>query len=252
MTEPTTWNIPASKTMLCLILDRSGSMGGRESDVINGVNSFIAEQKKLPNPATIALVRFDTESIERFRPMRDLREAYPISRDDYQPRGGTPLLDAVGRTITELDNDWKAHAPNRAIVVIVTDGQENSSREFSKAQIKQMIESREKSGMWSFIYLGADKEAFAEAHSMGIQMTNTAQYHNTTLGTRTMYAAASNSIGMMRSGAASASLGGVIPEDPNDQNWVKPTDVPAQTTTTEASWTPPTGAVVIETWHPPA
>src|SRR3990167_6944268 len=98
------------KTMICLILDRSGSMHGRENDVIGGVNSFIEEQKKLPDPASIAFVRFDTEAIERFRAMGPLSEVQPLTLADYQPRGGTPLLDAVGTTIAKLDDDWKTES----------------------------------------------------------------------------------------------------------------------------------------------
>src|SRR6185369_9888604 len=72
------------KTLICLILDRSGSMSGRESDVINGANGFIDKQKALPDPSSIALVRFDSEGIERFRAMAPLAECAPITEEDYQ------------------------------------------------------------------------------------------------------------------------------------------------------------------------
>ncbi len=101
------------KAMICIILDRSGSMSGRETDVIGGVNSFLADQKKLAEPASIALVRFDTEAIERFRPMVALEQCEALQASEYQPRGGTPLLDAIGQTVTQLDEDWKREQPDR-------------------------------------------------------------------------------------------------------------------------------------------
>lgn len=203
------------KTMICLVLDRSGSMSGRESDVIGGVNSFIDEQKKLPDPAIIAFVRFDSIKIERFREMENLAECQHLISADFQPRGGTPLLDAVGQTIIALEDDWKREQPERAICVIVTDGEENSSREFKKDQIKQMIQARQDSGKWAFIYLGANVDAFNEAGTIGIAAANTAGYLNTSMGTAAVYAAASDTVSMMRATGQTiaTNLGGNIQED---------------------------------------
>ena len=244
------------KTMICLILDRSGSMQGRETDVIGGVNAFIEEQKKLPDPASIAFVRFDSEAIERFRPMQALSEVKPLTREDYQPRGGTPLLDAIGATITKLDEDWKTESPERAIVVIVTDGQENASKEYTKAKIQSLIKARQDSGMWAFIYLGANVDAFAEAGSMGISMANTAGYTNTAAGTKSLYATASASVGRMRSTGATVAhnLGGNIGEDGGLDLKVPPpapaTVIPPQSAST---WVPPTSAPTNSgTWTPPS
>lgn len=203
------------KTMICLILDRSGSMGGRETDVIGGVNRFLADQKKLPDPASVALVRFDTGAIERFREMQDLAGCAELDANDFQPRGGTPLLDAIGQTLTKLDEDWKVVKPDAAIVVVVTDGYENSSREFTKGRIKDMIESREKSGKWSFIYLGANVDAFAEGGAMGFAAHNTASYDSTARGTHALYASVSASVSAKRMShdLNAGALGGKIEED---------------------------------------
>jgi len=203
------------KTMICLILDRSGSMGGREDDVIGGVNSFLAEQKKLPHPAIISFVRFDSEAVERFRAPADLHACAPLAREEYQPRGGTPLLDAVGVTIAKLDDDWKSMQADRAIVVIVTDGQENASREYGKAQLKKLIEARQETGKWSFLYLGANVDAFAEAGDIGILGSNSAGYTSSRRGTSALYRTLSSNVGQMRStGSTSApDLGRNIDED---------------------------------------
>lgn len=238
--------------MICLILDRSGSMRGREEDVIGGVNTFLDEQKKLPDPASIAFVRFDEEATERFRPMQALAECKPLDASEYQPRGGTPLLDAVGKTIAQLDEDWKAEKPDRAILVIVTDGQENASREYTKAKIQEMVKARQDSGKWAFIYLGANVDAFAEAGAMGIMASNSAGYKNTARGTRAMYGAMSASVGHMRATGQTVAenLGGNIEEDgslshvaPNPnagaaaQPWTPP--VNSAGSASQTVWTPP-------------
>src|SRR5215471_10000864 len=106
------------KTMIAVILDRSGSMAGRESDVIQGVNGFVAEQQRLPDPALISVARFDSESTERFHPMGPLSAFQRLTDHDYRPRGGTPLLDAVGAELTQLEDDWRRERPDRAIMVI--------------------------------------------------------------------------------------------------------------------------------------
>lgn len=175
-------------TLICLILDRSGSMGGREDDVVNGVNAFIADQKKLPDPATVVLVRFDSEEIERFRPAQPLAGLIPLSREDFKPRGGTPLLDAIGKTMDDLQKDWDAGDFDRGVMVIVTDGQENASRTYTKPMIKERISAAQESGLWAIIYLGANVDAFAEASQMGIAASNTANYANTSVGTISAYA----------------------------------------------------------------
>jgi uncharacterized protein YegL len=256
----------ALKSMICLILDRSGSMMGRENDVIGGVNTFLDEQKKLPDPASVAFVRFDAAgagpgsgtSIERFRPMQPLAKVEHLTRSEYQPRGGTPLLDAVGTTIMQLEEDWKTEKPDRCIVVVVTDGEENSSHEYTKAKVKELIDARQKSGLWSFIYLGANVDAFAEASAMGFVMQNTAGYQSTSAGTKSAYATVSHSVGAMRhSGHTVAhNLGGNIGEDGSLQ--VPPTLKPAKTAgghggheAVDPTWNPPT-TPSSGPWKPPA
>lgn len=235
------------KTMICLILDRSGSMDGRQADVIGGVNAFIDEQKKNPDPASIALVRFDTGHIERFRPMQALHACQHLTPPDFMPRGGTPLLDAVGQTIDALDGDWKNERPERCVVVIVTDGQENASHLYSKERIKRMITARQESGKWSFVYLGADVDAFAEAGSMGIWSANTAGFNKTAQGMGAAYATASLHVNSTRATGQTVSnhLGGKINDDGSvTKTIVSPADVLASAV---PPWVAPS-----DTWAPPA
>jgi uncharacterized protein YegL len=246
------------KTMICLILDRSGSMQGREGDVIGGVNNFIEEQKKLPDPASVAFVRFDTD-IERFRPMQDLSKVEPLTKGEYQPRGSTALLDAVGQTITKLDDDWKVEKPDRCIVVIVTDGEENASREYTKQKIQALIKSRQDSNLWAFMYLGANVDAFSEAGQMGIAMANSAGYTNTAAGVKRAYAATSDAVFQMRStGSTVAHNLGVanLGEDEDDQSAkVPPPVIPTvQPAAASPTWTPPTTTTAPSNsaWTPPS
>src|SRR5262245_46045129 len=238
------------KTMIAVILDRSGSMAGRESDVVVGVNKFIDDQKKVVGAASMSLSRFDSEATERFRPMSDIQAVAPISNFDYQPRGGTPLLDAVGNELEQLEFDWRRERPDNAIVVIVTDGLENASRKYSKTTVKQMIQARQESGKWAFIYLGANVDAFAEAQGLGIWATNTAGYTSSTRGTAAMYSNTSASVGNMRqTGVMDAHLGGNIAEDgklaPFGQGTIPlPDEQPGP-------WTVPTTTPTGEPWKEP-
>ena len=239
------------KTIIHILMDRSGSMAGKQTDVVGGVNQFIADQQKQPGEDTIALTRFDSEGIENFRPSVRVAAAKPITLDDFQPRGGTPVLDAVGETILSMESTWRAEKPDRAIMVIVTDGEENQSRKFKKHEIKSLIEARERSGLWAFIYLGAGVNAFHEAASIGVSFVNTAHFADTGIGTRSAYAAASNSVASMKmSGVMDANLGGTLDEQGklDKGNVAKAQAAPAP----GPVWTPPPASGTPGTWTPPA
>lgn len=163
-------------TDITLVIDRSGSMAAIRDDAEGGVNTFVQEQKQQAGEALLTLVQFDTEYefVHQGIPIKNA-PAYKLV-----PRGSTALLDAVGRAINETgDRLAKMAEPDRpglVIFVIVTDGQENSSREFSKAQIKDMISQQQTQFSWQFTFLGANQDAFAEARGMGIDASGVANY----------------------------------------------------------------------------
>jgi hypothetical protein len=163
-------------TDITLVVDRSGSMAAIQDDAEGGVNAFIAEQKETPGEALLTLVQFDTE-YEFLHNGVPIREA---GKYELHPRGATALLDAVGRAIVEtgrrLATTPEPDRPGLVIFVVVTDGQENSSREFTKSQIKEMIERQQEVYNWKFTFLGANQDAFAEAHDLGIQAAGAAAY----------------------------------------------------------------------------
>jgi len=163
-------------TDITLVIDRSGSMEAIREDAEGGVNSLIREQSQQPGKALLTLVQFDTE-------YEFIHRGIPVKRvPPYKlaPRGSTALLDAVGRAINEtgerLAKMAEADRPGLVIFVIVTDGEENSSHEFSKAQIKEMIERQQTVYHWQFTFLGANQDAFAEAGGMGINAVGVATY----------------------------------------------------------------------------
>lgn len=163
-------------TDITFVVDRSGSMEGIRDDAEGGVNSFVAEQAKAPGEALLTLVQFDTEYefVHKGTPIRD------VGKFELHPRGATALLDAVGRAVNEtgerLARMAEADRPGLVIFVIVTDGQENSSREFSKQQVKEMIERQQNVYSWHFTFLGANQDAFAEAGALGIKAGGVADF----------------------------------------------------------------------------
>lgn len=159
-----------------LVVDRSGSMQSIREDAEGGINAFIQEQAKQPGEALLTLVQFDTE-------YEFVHRATPISRvPPYKlvPRGSTALLDAVGRAINETGERLvkmpEGDRPGLVVFVITTDGQENSSKEFSKVQIKEMIERQQSKYNWHFTFLAANQDAFAEAGGLGINAAGAANF----------------------------------------------------------------------------
>jgi Mg-chelatase subunit ChlD len=148
------------------ILDRSGSMQMCRDDTIGGFNSLVNDQKSLGG--TMTLVQFDHEYLVSYE-STPVNDVLPLNNETFQPRGSTALLDAIGKTL-------KLYADKPvATVVILTDGQENASTEYTKAHIKDLIDQKTKDG-WTFMYIGANQDAFAEAGSMGIAPGCTMNY----------------------------------------------------------------------------
>lgn len=162
-------------THINVILDRTGSMGSIRDDIIGGFNTFIKEQINLPGKATLSLIQFDTqdpfEVIYNFAPIGFVAE---LTRETYVPRAGTPLLDAMGRGINDLEKSLngileEADKPAKVVFVTITDGQENSSREFKRDQIMKMIQEKQERENWQFVFLSADLNSINEALDLGFQ-----------------------------------------------------------------------------------
>lgn len=165
-------------TELVFILDRSGSMDPLAEDTIGGYNSLLKKQKELPGKAMVTTVLFD-DQYEVLHNGEDLNKVEPLTSATYYARGCTALLDAVGRTLMDVDAKYKGLAdfmkPSKTMVVIITDGMENSSREYTYEKVKKMISARREIG-WEFVFLGANIDAEAVAENIGIDRNRAARY----------------------------------------------------------------------------
>lgn len=161
---------------IAVILDRSGSMQAVKSDTEGGLRAFLEAQHEAPGSTTVSLYQFDDQ-------YQAVYENTPLARvPDFtlRPRGATALLDAVGRTVTALGEQLAAmpeeDRASEVIVVILTDGHENASREYTLAQVKALITEQQTAYGWKFVFLGADQDAFAAAADIGIRRDTTLSY----------------------------------------------------------------------------
>lgn len=189
-------------TEMVFILDRSGSMAGLESDTIGGFNAMIEKQKKQPGKAYVSTVLFDT-STTVLHDRADLTTVKPMTSDDYFAGGCTALLDAIGGAINHIGNIHKYARPEdipaHTIFVITTDGLENASRQYSKSDIKRMIERQRTKYGWEFLFIGANIDAIVTAESFGIEQSRAVNYHADKKGTKVLYDAISAPLTAMRS-----------------------------------------------------
>jgi len=185
-----------SYTHISIILDRTGSMESIRDDTIGGFNVFLNENKQQPGSVTLTLVQFDSqdpyEVIHQFTPMNEVPE---LTRETYVPRGTTPLLDAIGRGINDLDQKLALlddeEKPSGVVFVVITDGQENASKEFRRDQIVKMIKGKQEKDDWQFVFLSADLESINDAHEYGFQDSSVMSYDKNVGGSRSAWSSLS-------------------------------------------------------------
>lgn len=196
-------------TELVFILDRSGSMSALTDDTIGGFNSLIESQKAEEGEAFVTTVLFD-DKYELLHDHVNIKDVLPLTRKEYFARGMTALLDAIGRTINtigeRLAKTPEEERPSRVVIAITTDGFENASKEFTKKQIKDMIEHQQSKYSWVFMFLGANMDAVSEAESLGIRGTMARTYTNSSRGVETVYTAMSASMSLAREAKSSVCL----------------------------------------------
>ena len=197
-------------TELVFILDRSGSMGGLESDTIGGFNGMIEKQKKEPGACLVSTVLFDDRR-EVIHDRTPLEEVPALTNREYYVRGCTALLDAVGSAIHHIGNVHKyarpEDRPEKTLFVITTDGLENASREYDYAKVKAMIEERKEKYGWEFLFLGANIDAAKEAARFGISADKAVRYQSDHEGTALNYEVISEAVTQVRA-CPGAALGG--------------------------------------------
>ena len=172
-------------TDITFILDRSGSMSGMTNDVIGGYKSFIEKQRAEVGECVFSLVQFDDQYETPFT-------AVPIqnvsSELRYYPRGSTALRDALGKTINRVGERLRKirerDRPSKVIIVVMTDGEENASHEFSMEQIRTMVQHQTDQYQWEFLFLGANIDSFSVGTSYGVQLNKISNYSYTSGGLR--------------------------------------------------------------------
>ena len=180
-------------------------MSGLEADTIGGYNSMLAKQQAVLGECIVTTVLFDN-NYEILHDRIDIRAVSPISEKEYQVGGSTALLDAIGRTIHKTGNAQK-HTANeyraeKVMFVIITDGEENSSREYSAQRIKQMIERQKIRYGWEFIFLGANIDAVETAGRFGISADRAQNYHSDSEGVKLNFLVMSEAVTTFRKCAA--------------------------------------------------
>lgn len=188
-------------TELVFILDRSGSMTGLESDTIGGFNSTIAKQKKQPGEAYVSTILFDHEQIVLHDRVK-LSEIREMTLDDYETRGSTALIDAIGKSIKYISNIHKyarpEDVPENTIFVIITDGYENSSKKYSSSKVKSIIKHQQEAYDWEFLFLGANIDSVETASELGISADRAANYISDSQGTGVAYDSVNYALSMRR------------------------------------------------------
>ena len=153
-------------TAMLLVIDRSGSMAGIRNDMVGGLTAMLADQAAEPGLLTVDIVTFDTE-IELQCSLADPRDV-TITLD---PRGATSLFDAIGQSVTAFGRVLAAlpeHArPETVQVVVVTDGEENSSREFGLDAVRALVTRQKEQFNWDFVFLGANQDAVFSGQRLG-------------------------------------------------------------------------------------
>lgn len=199
---------PTLPVHLVVVLDRSGSMVSICDATIEGMNAFMDEQRKIPDGLTVTVQTFDTGPFEYIATAKPIADVPKFSHDNYVPRGGTPLYDAIG---TEIENAEKhletLPDPKPSVLfVIMTDGLENASRKYTREQIFEIVNKKQADHGWRFIFLGANQDSYSTGAVMGMHGTNTSNYSQTVAGTRSVLDGAAFAVSNYRSMSATARL----------------------------------------------
>lgn len=209
-------------TSINVIIDKSGSMHHLKNDTIGGFNQFLSDQKLVPGEVVFTLCTFSTDHkfVHNFVKMENVPN---LDDTSYVPNGNTALLDAVGKTIDQVGNKLSAlpeeERPSKVLFLIITDGQENASREFTKEKVRSMITHQREVYNWEFVFMGANIDSFAEGASLGISKNHTFNFMPSAAGTKDLYRNISSSTTRYRSsGNYSAPTPTIVPPTNNDSN----------------------------------
>lgn len=205
-------------TSINVIIDKSGSMDSLTNDTIGGFNTFLADQKQVPGEAIMTLCLFDT-SYRLVYDCKPLADVPPLNSTVYIPSGGTALLDAVGMTIDKVGQKLAAmeehERPSKVLFLIITDGEENSSKEYALAKVHEMVSHQREKYSWEFVFMGANIDSVSVGASIGVATANAVNYSASSIGTKNLYANISNSTRQYRSAGTPAQVDFFNQDDQN-------------------------------------
>lgn len=187
---------------LVFLLDRSASMAGLEKDTINGFNSVLKKQKEYEGGIKVTIVLFD-DNLEELYFRSDIKEIHKMTDKEYFIGGCTALLDAMGKIIHKMIVSQRREGANNVIAVIITDGLENASHEYTYDSVKKMVE-RQKNAGWEFLFLGANMDAVSEAANLGISSNRAVTFCNDSKGVALSYEIVGETLCAMRRASAGA------------------------------------------------
>lgn len=176
--------------------------------VVQGFNSFIEEQSALPGDCKLTVMQFDDRGMDYLRVANDLQTVNPMRFDEFEPRGATPLYDAIGQLIGDIDaRNAGLAAPEVMLFVIFTDGEDNASSTESKSTIRRKIEEHQGLG-WTFTFLGANQNAYLAGDDLGVSKGSTSNFAPDAYGAAAAYSSVSANTSHLRS----AVMKGVAPD----------------------------------------
>lgn len=200
-------------TLIAVVLDRSGSMETIRTDTEGGFSAFIDQQRGEPGTALVTLAQFDNtyERVYSNKPIAD------VPRLQLIPRGATALYDAVGRLTSEIGEELakiaEAERPGKVIVVVLTDGHENSSREWTHDSLRKVITRQEQEYSWEYVFLGANMDAVATARNIGIQADRAITYATSKAGVEAVFGSAAGYVSRSRAARPGAAPAGFSAQD---------------------------------------
>jgi hypothetical protein len=194
-------------TDITIVLDQSGSMHGVAGDTIGGLNRFVKEQKEVPGRATLTLHLFNDRYVTRVRAL-DLKLVARLAEYDYVPGGNTALLDAIGRAIGEtgkrLSEMPAGERPGKVVFVIITDGYENASREYTRERVFEMITHQREKYSWQFVFLGANQDAIQSGAGLGVSAAASMTYAANNVGTHCLWSSTADTLTKYRTGVTAS------------------------------------------------